>query len=130
MDTDELDLDLSVREVPVRMGGRRYLLREATAAAACQYRNAVLRSTRLDQDGKPEYVDGLADAGPVLVAGCLFEVDGDGLKPVPLATVRGLPSRVQEQLFDRAKRLSELDQRAPTTDVAKNGPSATATVSP
>jgi hypothetical protein len=49
---------------------------------------------------------------------------------VPLATVRGLPSRVQEQLFDRAKRLSELDQPAPKTDAAKNGPSATATASP
>jgi hypothetical protein len=130
METDELDFDLTLREVPVKLGGRRYVLREATAAGACQYRNAVLRSTRLGPDGKPEYVDGLADAGPVLVAACLFELDGDGLRPVSLATVRAMPARVQELLFKRAQRLSELDQPTPETDAAKNGRSATATASP
>lgn len=109
---DEISFDdLTLREVPVRLGGTRYLLREASGGAACGYRNAVLRATKLGPDGKPASFEGLADAEPVLVAGCLFEETPAGPRPVPLATVRGWPAKVVKRLFLEAQKLSELDER-------------------
>jgi hypothetical protein len=140
--------DLTLREVPVQLGGRAYVLREATVEAACRYRNAVLRAGKLGPDGKVAYYDGLADVEPLLVSLCL--VDPATRETVPLATVRGWPSRRVQVLFRWIKEHSELDQ--PETaealerqihaaqaklarvqqngEPAKNARSATATASP
>jgi hypothetical protein len=139
--------DLTLREVPVRLGGQAYVLREASVAAACQYRNAILRAGRFGADGKVQAYEDLADIEPLLVSLCLFEADGG--RPVSLATVKRWPARLLQPLYRQAKALSELDldtvegleqqireaqdkltRLRAEPDPAKNGQSATAPISP
>ena len=95
-------------EVPFKFRGKDYVLREATEATACQYRNAILRVARVE-DGKFSAGDGFADTSAILVAGCLFEANGD--KPVDVKTVRSWPARVVKQFFAKAKEISDLDEK-------------------
>lgn len=125
--------DFTLQEEPVKLFGKNYVLREATGAAACKWRNDIFKSTKLGPDGKPVSVDGLADSEPNLVSLCLFERYDDGRgqtreRNVPLATIRGWPQRVVKRLFERAKDMSELgmeDQERGGGGPAKNGRSAT-----
>jgi hypothetical protein len=103
--------DLTPQERPVRFRGQPYTLREATEADACAYRNAVLRSRKVDADGKLTHFDGLADAGPLLVALCLRDAAGAA---VPVATVRAWPARVVKPLFDWVQRASGLREEEET----------------
>jgi len=77
--------DITFQEVPVQIGDKNYTLREATGDAACLYRNAMLRCTKLGPEGKPETVVGMGDVEPYLVSLCLFN---EGGQPVTVATVR------------------------------------------
>lgn len=97
--------------IPVTIAGKNYVLKEATADVACKYRNIILKSTKLNVDGRVTSMEGLADAEPFLVSLCLFEVDGDKLKPVPITTIRSWPNRIQKALFAEAKNISELDEK-------------------
>lgn len=96
-------------ELPVIVGDKKYILREASGDAACKYRNNLLKSTKMSPDGKVQSVEGLADIEPFLVSLCLFEVTEKGDKPVALHTIRSWPNRVQKALFEEAKRISYLD---------------------
>ncbi len=113
--------DITLKEIPVQVGDKKYTLREATGDAACLYRNAMLRCTKLGPEGKPETITGIADAEPYLVSLCLFN---EGNKPVPVATIRKWPARVQTALFDKAKEISELGEDE-DEDTAKNEQSDT-----
>lgn len=124
--------DVAPLTVPVTIGKDEYVLKEASGDAACRWRNAQLRAARM-VEGKITGVGDIADTEPLLVSLCLFTREG---KPVPLATVRAWPNRVQKALFERAKAISHLneDQQPqangePTTGAteewAKNSPSAT-----
>jgi hypothetical protein len=55
----------------------------------------------------------VADAEPLLVSLCLYEVNKDGkrLGNVSLPTVLGWPPRVVRALFDRAKQISDLGEK-------------------
>lgn len=111
MDTLNFD-DLTPIALPVRVKGKDYLLREATGDAVAKWRNAQLRATRLGGDGKPASIDGLADAEPLLVSLCLFEVGQGGKElPVSVQTVRSWPGRITSALFARAKEISELEEK-------------------
>jgi len=113
------EYDLTVKETPVTVGGTKYILREASEDAACQYRNAAVRGAKM--------VNGtvtMGDAGNVqalLVSLCLFEVNdlGDTFRVTPLVTVKGWPARVVRPLFDWIKRESMLDE-SKDGDAAKN----------
>lgn len=115
--------DLNPIELPVTLGTKRYVLREAGGGDAIEYRNAQLRATRLGPNGKPVGLDGLADAESLLVSRCLYEAepqtgalrtltDGtpDRRYRVAEEQVRELPARVLKVLFAEAKRISQLDE--------------------
>lgn len=110
---DDIVLDLEPKSVRVTLAGEPYLLREASEDAACRFHNAAMRAAKMS-DGKVTGVDGVADSEPILVAGCLFKlvkVKGrDVEQPVSLQFVRDLPARVVKPLFERAKRISGLDE--------------------
>lgn len=112
---DSLDFtDLAPIELPVKIMGRNFLLREASADAAVRYRNCLLRSTRM-VDGKVSGIEGMADAEPLLVSCCLLELiihsNGETLKrAVTEGDVRRLPNRITAKLFEAAKRISRLDE--------------------
>lgn len=125
---DELNFDdLTPIELPVSVAGKRYVLREATEAAACQWRNAMMQATELGSDGKPTRVRNLADTEPLLVSLCLFTAE-EG-KPVPVATIKGWPARVVKRLFEKVKDVSDLDEKGkkepdPNAQDAATEPSA------
>ena len=101
--------DLTPIEIPVSIGGKKFLLREATEDAAVKYRNKLAAAGRM-VDGKVVGIGDIADAEPLLVSLCLlelYEVNGpDGLpqqreRPVLLSTVRGWPAKVVKAIFDK-----------------------------
>ena len=112
--------DLAPIEERVSIGGKKYILREATGDAGCKYRNSLLKATKLGPDGKPVSIEGMADSEPLLVSLCLFELyeqkGSNGVsetkeRPTPLIVVRSWPARVQKALFERAKEISDLDEK-------------------
>lgn len=110
--------DLTPREDTFTLYGKEYVLREASADAACKYRNAIIRGAKFS-DGKISGADGLADAEPLLVSLCLFEKTDKGDRAVPINVVRGWPNRVQKPLFDRIKEISELVEEDDEKDLYK-----------
>lgn len=104
--------DLEPIQVEFSIGGKSYVMFEATADAAVKYRNRIARSASF-ADGKLAKVENPADAETLLVSLCLFEKvvtkDGStGLKPVTEAQVRGFQQRIQRRLFDELIKISEL----------------------
>lgn len=113
-----LHFDLAVTEIPVELGERKYVLREASEGAACQFRNAITKAAKM-ADGKVVGIENIGDVEPLLVSLCLFEVLPDGGTKnigVPIQVVRGWPARVVKQLFAKAKEISELDEAAETEE--------------
>lgn len=104
-------VDLSMNEQFINVGDREYLLREASSEAACKYRNFLLGNVQLGPTGKPEKLGTVADAEPLLVSLCLFEIvkrDPMSLKRIPLATVKAWPNRAVKNLFTRVQEMSDL----------------------
>jgi len=109
--TTELNFDdLTPIEIPVRIQGKNYVLREASGDAACRYRNAVLACAQLTPEGKAVSVRNLADVEPLLVSLCLFDEKGN---PVSVNQVRKWPARVVKALYEKAKEISDLDLEEP-----------------
>jgi len=119
-DDFQVEYDLKVQEVPVTIGGTKYLLREASEDAACQYRNAAMRGAKMT-DGTVT-LGGAADVEPLLVSLCLFEMDASGavIRNVPLVTVKNWPARVVKPLFNKVKEMSSLDETPKAKEAAKN----------
>ena len=101
--------DIQPVEVPVNVGEKHYVLKEASGAAAVSYRNAMLRCTTLGADGRATKVDGMAETEPYLVSLCLFTTDNPS-RPVHINVIKSWPSRVQRRLFEKAKEISDLDE--------------------
>lgn len=105
--------DLSPTERPVSIGGKSYVLKEASADSVCKWRNNMMKSAKLGPDGKPVSMDGIADSEPYLVSLCLFERDTDKEgkvrdRSVPVNVVRGWPNRIQRALFQVVRNISDL----------------------
>lgn len=107
MDTMNFD-DLTLIEIPVSINKEKFFLREATEDAARQYRNASVAAARME-DGKVVGVSGVGDIQSLLISLCLFTADTG--KNIPLSVVRGWPSRIVRPLFDKAKEISQLDEK-------------------
>ena len=107
--------DLTPISIPVTLGAKSYVLKEATGDASTRYKNALMSSTKMGKDGKPSHVEGLANVEPLLVSLCLFEsyeVRGGELKerPVTESFIRGLPGKIQKKLFEKVKEISGLSE--------------------
>jgi hypothetical protein len=109
---------LEPRTRAVEIGGKQYVLREASGGVGVEFRNMINRAQRLSPDGKSTVVEGLEDACPWLVSRTLFEsveVNENGAKvmkerPVPERQVREWPDRVQRRLFEESRILSDLNR--------------------
>jgi hypothetical protein len=104
---EELEFDIGIKEVPVKINGKEHLVREASGAVAAAYRNAMLRGARLGPDGKSMHMEGGAEAEHVLVQGCLFDKSG---RRYALATIASWPNRVIKPLFNIAHEISDLKE--------------------
>jgi hypothetical protein len=107
-----MDFDnIALIEVPVTLGGKKYILREASGAVANQYGNAQTASMVLNEDGKPQKIVGIMDANSLLVSLCLFECGPEGTpfpSPVSQQFVKGLPAKVQKALTAKVGEISEM----------------------
>ena len=113
------DNDLAPREVQVKIRGEDYVLREADAFAAIRFRNAAVAGMRM-KDGKVVGVEGIANLESLLLSMCLFKVEQKNGERVLAKVTEGfvlkLPSRISKQLFEQAKKISELDEGAKDPD--------------
>ena len=116
--------DLQPARVKYRIGGKPYILCEATADAAIKYRNRCIAATKYDsKTGARVGVEGLADAEPFLLSMCLFHAGDDGelrlntdgepdvRYAVPVQAIRKFPNHVQRTLFDKCHEISGLEGR-------------------
>jgi hypothetical protein len=113
--------DLPPQTVPVTIGKIKYVLREASEADAVEYRNCMMRGSKI-VDGKVAAIDNLAQAQPTLVSRCLYFANLDGTlqttpngEPnpktrVPYATVLKWKSRVVKPIFELLKKISALNE--------------------
>lgn len=110
--------DLAPIEESVSIGGRDYILREASTDAARKYRNQMTRCAKMN-DGKVSGIGDIADLQPLLVHLCLFTspVNGNGTpKNVPLEIIYAWPERVTKALYARCKEISpDLEEKGPTS---------------
>ena len=126
---EEMNLgDPTPVEVCVTIGSKRYVLCEPTGDADVKYRNALTRHAKLGPSGVAESIGEIADAEPILIANCLFEIQendsGDIVKrtPVHVRTIRGWREPVQKALFDKLQKIGKPIQDG---EEVKNLPDAT-----
>lgn len=102
--------DLAPKVVPVKIGDRRYLLKEVCGESAAKYRNAEAGVISHNQSTKTTHLDGAGDLFPLLVSLALFEVyefNGEAKnRPVLKTTVLGWPDRLVLALFKQAEKLN------------------------
>jgi hypothetical protein len=113
-----VEFTLQRTEEPVIIDGESYVLIEPTEADAKTYRNAVLRSQRMDAETKTITSEGMADVPSILVACCLFKADLDGSKRSPVAqkTILTWPTKVIKALFQKAQDMGDLNELPETKE--------------
>lgn len=115
--------DIAPVEIPVRVGSRSYILREASEAAASQYKNAQLKAMKLAEsaDGsKHSSIDGMAETEALLVSLCLFEkTENGGERTVPILEIKKLPHRIIKPLFEKAEAISGLQNKETKEEIVK-----------
>ncbi len=109
MSTELVFESLDPISIPVSVGSRKFLLREATVAAACEFENAANACTVYNDKGFRCGVKGLADVDSILVAKCLLEVKDGGYSSVSLDEVRGWPDRIQRVLYQKVREISGMN---------------------
>jgi hypothetical protein len=103
--------DIALIEVPVTLGTKKCLLREASAEAANRYRTNVQKGMRMSNDTKMFEFGGGGEAIPQLLSDCLYEQYADNAgKPLErriiVLEIQRLPDRVQEALFAKLKEIT------------------------
>jgi len=100
--------DLTIQEISVvGPDKKQYTLREANGKAATDHRNAIMASTIFGPDGKVTGIKSLASVEASFVAACLW--DAQGRNPTT-ALIQTWPARVQKQLYEKAKDLSDMGE--------------------
>ncbi len=109
--SEEIDYsNLEPIQIPVKVGKKQYILREASGDAHVQWRNAIDAATVYNEDGKRSGYKNLADVEPFLVSLCLVEIGENGaVSAVTANEVRGWPQRVIKRLHDKVNEISEFN---------------------
>lgn len=111
--------DIAPIEIPVRIGDKSYILREATGEDARQWRNLNMKAAKFTSDGKVASMEGMADGQYFLVHRCIFSTNGDGKRsdnPIPLVMIKSWPERIIKSLFQKAKEISDLEEKPETRE--------------
>ena len=110
------DDDVTPRQFEFTHWRQKYILHEASEAAAVEFNRARMSGVEIFHPGDGEErtvksLQGAADVEPLLVSHCVFMVNPDGSEaPVSLQTIKTWPSRIVRNLFQRAKEMSGLDE--------------------
>lgn len=119
--------DIVPREVKVRIGPARYVLREGGGDVVAKFKNAQMRAARASTNGVV-YMDGMADTESLLVSLCLYRADDEGNlrlnkkgDPDPAflvsqEAVKKFTNKVISDLYERAKALAGLNEEEETEE--------------
>jgi len=103
----------TLNEVPITIGEKKYIMREASGDAATAWRNAKVDAIKLSPSGKPVGAKGIANSDPALLARCLFDCENNR---IPLDEIQSWPDKIQKTLVERLLQISELS----TSEVEKS----------
>lgn len=121
MEFDTLDLI----EVPVKIAGVNYVLREAASGAAAEWRNAIIKGATFGDEGKVTRMDGVGYSEALLVSKCLFQVLPNNTicnESVIVNIIRTWPAKVVKALFERVKLISDLNEKDDKKDKKEKKP--------
>lgn len=100
--------DLTPQTATAIIGGKKYLLREATEDQAVKFKNMSAKAVKF-KDGETTGIEGAANVEPFLLSLTMVEVDADGKeKQVFESFIRTLLARVVSPLFDWVRDASGL----------------------
>ena len=107
---------LGREQVPFEVDDKKYVIKQASAAASRQYREASLVGTEMELAGKDDQektvikkIQAVAGVEPLLVSLCTFD---DSNKPVGLNVVDSWPGDITKWAFGEIKRISPwLDEK-------------------
>lgn len=124
MNENGLNFDsLELIEIPVTIGGKPYILREAGESSAARYKDAQLKGMKVVEgtDGsKTGVVDKINETRALLVSLCLFEKVGDtGERNVSLMDIKNWPHRIVNKLFEKAEEISQLEKEDKREELIK-----------
>lgn len=110
-------------EIPITVGKAKYFLCEALGDVAAKYENRKVSNMKLD-NGKPVSVANTGDLAPFLLGMCMFYPSEDGTKadrskPVNPLIIRAFKSKTVRTLFDKARKISDIDQPTTADDIKK-----------
>lgn len=94
--------------VPITIGSRKFKLYDASEDAAVKFQNIASRAAKFT-GGELSGIEGAANVEPLLVSMCLWEVkDGQEIS-ISEGEIRKWPSRVVKPIFDKARKISGMD---------------------
>jgi len=102
-------------EIPVTIGAKNYLLKEAPEALYARYLNELSKASKVSEDanGNRSVIhETTFNTEAQLVSFCLFEkTESGGLKSVDVNAVRSWPHRIVKPLFERAEEINGSGKR-------------------
>jgi hypothetical protein len=115
---EQLDYStLEIREIQVTgIDKKVYVLREADGKTVTEHRNAIMSSTQFGPDGKVVGIKSLASVEAKFVASCMWNEQNN--HPTT-ALIQSWPGRVQKELYEKAKELSDIGEVFPAFEALK-----------
>ena len=114
--TEEFTFDLEVQEVPVKIGDKNYILREANGQQGGDYQNTIARGSTVK--GGEFQIGGVSEATTRLLGECLLELPS--CSPSVAKFVRTLPSRISRKLTEKLLDMSGLVESDEEEEKEKN----------
>jgi len=104
----ELVFETTLKEVPVTIDGKSYILRELDGAGQTKWRGDIGGDITVQMDGTSTIKNiNMEDPELRLLALCIHDAEG---KLVPRGVMAGWPSSVLRKLYDAAQELSGLNE--------------------
>lgn len=102
----DLELDLTIKFISVKLSDAQYELREMDAETRDQYLNKSTKRLERNEEGKATGLTSFDGHQTELLALCL--IDTTTGKPVPQEVMKKWPASVTTKLFEKARELSGL----------------------
>lgn len=116
IETNEFDYsDVTFDEYQVTIpGGQACVLRQASGEAVLRYRQQIMSGMSYREGKMSGSPVNMAASEPLLVHLCLFDVETN--KNIKLSVIKSWPYRVMKALSDKAKDISDIDDKKDDDD--------------
>lgn len=110
---------LDLVQIPVTIGDRTFILREASSENFCKYLDDRIACSVFDESGKRTGFKDLSKISMLLLSRCLVETTGGAALPVTYEEVRNWPNKITDKLYNTLKKISEIDQEETKEELVK-----------